>query len=539
MSDIEWFGRGFRDGRSGVFDPPIGGIENELLAYKHGHETGLTQAGFDRSASSGEKPRSARQDTTLGWWSNPLGAALITGGALLFGVVSLTLIDVFTPDYIDPARYVAALEGREVPHRPRAGSARSQETGDASRAGGDEIDLGAGRDGARSPQLDSSERAGATGAEGLVKVHRFDSSRNPGFAAFVSAHPDGTLDPNRLVDRARTYLQRTQCAFENGDVFVCSLIDAGERPWRLEWPVRPVMGPGGELFIVASRLDLERPEFASGGVAKAGRDGGYAGVAIVCPRAPEAAGEASSDCTRQQMRVAFNLSSEAALTRFPSLFRTIGYDWIARDRFPARPYDAETFAIAALYAITRIIAGQDGADPVELRAGDEVLFTREALGRWVSGPVAEQGIRVGNRSDYQLGMSRGACALAASPDREISVEPAAFTPDLPSMPRSIRLGDGPSVPCAMFINWRIQQLDDELRDQIFAAERGFPDGYFSGRLRYHAPPGEFDAQIRQRALALRGTALTLYMLGFETEYSASDQRVVGQWPRSAITENRN
>jgi hypothetical protein len=367
---------------------------------------------------------------------------------------------------------------------------------------------------------------------------------------------------------------------------------------QFKWRLSPVWSPLGDLRTVQSRQDVIRDEFRMGGVGQS-PTGEKAGVATVTCAEPASA---DPQCD-MDLRVAFIISTsnrnkiniatlyqdytdsrqepfssgscEKDFNLFPSLFRTVGYDWVKQPGIaPSVPFYHEMFAILSLYKISQMIAASESPDFEEelsdgLRTADGYeIIPANVVRAYVSNSSCKGGIRVGNNSDYQLGASRGACSLIhwsvahakasylgsaetlADEDdqtgsqagrREWAVVPKAFTPMLPNTDRTfILFGDDGgvthSMPCVLVTNWIVNQIPYEGLASIFRVSNNFPAGYRTGVVAYTLSPREQqDSQRRAEALGLRASAAVLHMLGFKIVYN-SETQISGMWPREGFLD---
>jgi hypothetical protein len=343
----------------------------------------------------------------------------------------------------------------------------------------------------------------------------------------------------------RGMLSRTMCT-ARGDravlglpvTFLCTMVPTVASHWpqcRFTWTLSPVYARGA-LATVTSRDDVVN-KFSHSGYGKFGLAGGrqgtspYVGVAFVgCSRKP-------GTVTKANLHVAFVLSTESQIAKYGSALRTVGFDWIEPDHLAA-PYIAELFSLASLYKVTRLISSDESKFPqtVTTSAHDD-LFDKDAIEALRS--IPPEGIRVGNRSDGQLGNSRGSCllvdmvsGLTTDPAR-LHVAPSAVTSDLSLADRSLvlfsRKAKPTSLPCT---------LVSALVTRNMGRARNYPPALTGTRLYYRIAPGQSKQDAQRAAYNIRAAGLTLYLLGFDVTYDSKALRVVGSWPRSEFISTK-
>jgi hypothetical protein len=379
---------------------------------------------------------------------------------------------------------------------------------------------------------------------GSTKSNLNDIAALPGVIQFAQAAHEKALptapDLTVMLPYIRGMLSRSRCAvlpnptdpvFTDG--FMCTLKRSSSPSWpecHFLWSLSPVYTRGA-LATVSGRDDVVT-KFKRGGYGKYMPPGvarstlPYVGVASVgCPSGAGKPGTAN-------LRVAFVLSNASQIATYHSAFRTIGFDWIDTDYLPA-PYIAELFSLVSLYRVTQII----GTDRTAFRdtmtsSAQDALLDAEALKalRGLQGDV-----RVGNRSDGQLGNSRGSCLLAAAAagltkdSVRVHVAPSVVTPDLSIADRSLVLipptNELISLPCT---------LVSALVTRNMAQAKNYPGQLTGTQLSYQTDSGESKQDAQRAAYNVRAAGLTLYLLGFDVAYDAAARpgQVVGYWPRS-------
>lgn len=319
--------------------------------------------------------------------------------------------------------------------------------------------------------------------------------------------------------------------------FVCTMpaVASPSRPaCELRWSVTPIFEANGSSLAVIGTRDDVVTKFSSSGYgmwAVSGKPStlpSFVGVAFVACEE----GKLPSPITSWNLRVAFVVDSAEEVAAEGHIFRTVGFDWIARSYFQ-RPYLAEVFALASLHSITGLIRNDQVHFVQGLRslAKDDVL-SDAALRALRSRPASM--IHVANRSDSQLGNSRGSCLLAAemlgtSPGVSVHVAPSAITRDLPTADRSLVVfsaGHDPiSVPCSMV---------SALVTRDMSGAVGYPTALSGGSMQIYSPSGLSSREVQRRGYNIRAAALTLYLLGFSVSYSPARNPdiVAGLWPRA-------
>ena len=216
-----------------------------------------------------------------------------------------------------------------------------------------------------------------------------------------------TLRLDYLEPKILNVIDTTRCelkgAAENR-AFVCKMdnqvLDISSCTFR--WPLNPVIdASSGDLIKIEGRLTVISGAFSKGGYGIKG--------AVVSTSSPSKIGVAIVSCTRNRstFRSAFVLSNETQIRKYGSLFRTVGYDWTSRALIDT-PYLREIFAMSSLRGISRLI--HDAGKPLIANNGEE-LFDADAMDALKA--VTARDLTVGNNSDFGLGVSRGACVLAA------------------------------------------------------------------------------------------------------------------------------
>lgn len=391
---------------------------------------------------------------------------------------------------------------------------------------------------------------------GVVDVQRLGEAPGSDFDVFVNAFDalePNPYNPDLLVGAAAAAINETRCdrSGDPGDEVIACWMGEDSEALRLEWPIRLATEPSGALIAYRDFDDLRRSAFAAGGIAVNRRDEkrsqsrdeeNYVAAARVCGGEPGP--EGGIDCTVRHMQLSFVISSTQDVERYGALLRTIGFDWIRQPGAQAEPYRIELFALASLYRMLETFRSND-AQPIVL--GRREILPRERLDQWRSALSRERPLHVSNISDSQFGLSRGACAAASGLTDAYEIAPSAYTPVLTRSGRSIRVpapnsdsdrDRGVSIPCSLFVNWRVQALPRDELEMMFARDRGFHDGYVTGQLEFTGPQTEIPDLLRERALAVRATATTLHLMGFETRLlpgeTISQTRVSGRWPRAAV-----
>src|SRR5205814_1009773 len=133
-----------------------------------------------------------------------------------------------------------------------------------------------------------------------------------------------------------------------------------------------------------------------------------------------------------------------------------------------------------------------------------------------------ESIRVGNRSDGQLGNSRGSCLFVATVSGlnrdsvRVHVAPSGVTSDLSTTDRSLVLlpptKQPISLPCT---------LVSALVTRNMSQASNYPPELTGPTLPYHIALGESKQDAQRAAYNIRAAALTLYLLGFDVEYNVT------------------
>jgi hypothetical protein len=339
-----------------------------------------------------------------------------------------------------------------------------------------------------------------------------------------------------MLSQARCTATRDPADPPFTSAFVCT-VTANKTPrWprcRFIWSISPVYA-NGRLATVESRVDVVT-KFKKSGYGKFGPPGvkpstaPYLGVAFV------ACGKGAARTGKANLRVAFVLSNASQITKYSSGFRTVGFDWIQADHL-AKPYVAELFSLASLYKVTQIIstAKEKFTQTMTSSAHDDLFDVKalDALRRIQSGSI-----RVGNRSDGQLGNSRGSCLLVAAASGlsrdslRVHIAPSAVTSGLAAADRSLVLlpptKPAVSLPCT---------LVSALITRDMSQANNYPAALTGTTLRYRVTKGESKQDAQRAAYDIRAAGLTLYLLGFEVTYdrARTPPQVVGSWPRTAF-----
>jgi hypothetical protein len=351
---------------------------------------------------------------------------------------------------------------------------------------------------------------------------------------------------NVMVPYIREMLSHTTCAAteDSTHLGITHDFECTRRPSRASrgpqcqftWSLSPVYA-GTALAIVKGRDDVVTKFKHQSGYGKlvlssaSEATAPYVGVAVV-----GCAGRAGKP-PRQNLRVAFVLSTASQTTRYKSVFRTVGFDWIEPDYLP-EPYIAELFSLTSLYKVTQLISSDKAKFPQTMTTGaHDVLFDRDAI--QALRKVPRSSIRVGNRSDGQLGNSRGSCLLVAKTlgltrdSVRAHVAPSAVTSDLSLADRSLVLlppGNEPiSLPCT---------LVSALATRSIKPVSNYPAEFSGATLHYRIAPEESRQDAQRAAYNIRAAALTLYLLGFDVKYDKAAVRAIGFWPRSEFTKTR-
>jgi hypothetical protein len=323
--------------------------------------------------------------------------------------------------------------------------------------------------------------------------------------------------------------------------FECTLGPSKQPEWpscRFTWSLSPVTDPSGSTLVSAASRDEVVTKFPHSGFGKYGEDAGagapYIGVAFVnCGGTRVAALPPGGN-----LRVAFVLSAADDISTYHALFRTVGFDWTSADYFK-KPYIAELFALASLYDVSRILYR------------DRALTTLTSTGHELFGQTQIEALRelslttlwIGNRSDGQLGNSRGSCLLLADASHlatstaRLIIAPSGVTPDLPTSDRSLILlpkkGGAASLPCT---------LVSALTTRNMNAARDYPASLQGEALDYLQQKEQSRQDAQRIGFNIRAAGLTLYLLGFRVSYDLGrhPNQVVGFWPRAEfITPNRS
>jgi hypothetical protein len=362
----------------------------------------------------------------------------------------------------------------------------------------------------------------------------------------VRASPSlGTLTPytKGMLAKTRCRALPKQLASPVTRSFICTLQANREPRWpacRFIWLLRPVYEHATATFAtVQSRADVVAKFPTSGygrfAITGNGTRAPYVGVASVACGGPRL----SDLPPAGNLRVAFVLAEAAAISKYRALFRTVGFDWLAAEYFD-RPYIAELFALTSLYDVSQIILNDHRrfARTVSSVSRDD-LFDSTAIDALRS--FAASDLRLGNRSDGQLGNSRGSCLLAmaasnlATTTVRVHIAPSLITRDLSTADRSIDLtpfkGNSVSLPCTLM---------SALVTRNMRAAVHYPTTLAGSQLRYAVERGESDREAERAGLSIRAAALTLYLLGFEVSYDAikNPRQVVGSWPRLELVPAR-
>jgi hypothetical protein len=297
---------------------------------------------------------------------------------------------------------------------------------------------------------------------------------------------------------------------------------------RFTWPLSPVYDPSTSALATVKSRDDVVTKFTTSGYGKWGVSSGnsrtapYVGVAFVT------CAKGGIRKRKDNLRVAFVLDTASQIRDFRALFRAVGFDWISADYF-AKPYVAELFALTSLFEASRIIYTDRGrfARTLTTSANDDLF---DASGIEALRALRERDIRVGNRSDGQLGNSRGSCLLVAkavegrTAPLPVHVAPSAATTDLTTSDRSLVLlqpkRDPISLPCT---------LASALVTRNMSAAAKYPNELTGTQLRYSVEPGEPKLDAQRPSYNVRAAGLTLYLLGFAVSYDAekSPRQVIG------------
>ncbi|MDP1749095.1 MAG: hypothetical protein Q8L22_06535, partial [Reyranella sp.] len=334
------------------------------------------------------------------------------------------------------------------------------------------------------------------------------------------------LDLNYLQSDIKAIIADTQCLKEkdvSGEKFVCK---ATSPACTFTWPLDPILGLGAKgIAIIAGRTDVVSLNFSKGGYAwygppKVGDDSDpKIGVAIV-------------ECDQNSVfRSAFIFSHGADIKNYGSLFRTRGYDWMSRAHSEP-PYLPEIFSMAALHGISGLIWNDRSND--ELRANDKtVLLDKEDI-KTVQ-VLRQDELTVGNNSDFGLGTSRGACALAMLAAgvklTTVHIAPSEVIEDYHSLTPSavITKPDGTlkSVPCTLITTWLSQSA---------TPTNALPSAYVSSRMKYPARDGFNGKEGVWQAYAARTGGVMLHMFGYQVAKPDNDvlAGAKGQWPRPEL-----
>lgn len=350
---------------------------------------------------------------------------------------------------------------------------------------------------------------------------------------------------NVMVPYIRDTLSYTTCAATEDSThlgithdFECTLKPS--KAWhglrcQFNWSLSPVYA-GMALATLQGREDVVT-KFHHGGYGKWGPPGTseatapYVGVAVV------GCASRAGNPSRRNLRVAFVLSTAAQTTDHKSVFRTVGFDWIEPD-YLDEPYIAELFSLASLYKVAQLISSDKAKFPQTLAtAAGDVLFDKDAIHALRKVPLGS--IQVGNRSDGQLGNSRGSCLLAAKilglirDSVPVHVAPSVATSDLSHADRSLVLlppGTEPiSLPCTLL---------SALATRSINPASNYPAEFSGATLHYRIAPEESRQDAQRAAYNIRAAGLTLYLLGFDVEYGKDAVRAIGFWPRSEFTKTR-
>ena len=231
-------------------------------------------------------------------------------------------------------------------------------------------------------------------------------------------------------------------------------------------------------------------KFTASGYGKFALSGGasaaapYMGVAFVAC----AVGSLPRPTPTGNLRVAFVLAGVPEIHTYHFLFRTVGFDWVATDHF-AEPYIAELFALTSLYDVSKMIYDKTKFTQTVTSSAQHDLFGIAELEELRQS--SQDSVRVGNRSDGQLGNSRGSCLLVADVSGlkaalpKVHVAPSAVTPDLSTADRSLVLlpanAEPISLPCT---------LVSALVTRNMSAASDFPPALTGTTLRYYPAQGE-------------------------------------------------
>jgi hypothetical protein len=300
---------------------------------------------------------------------------------------------------------------------------------------------------------------------------------------------------------------------------------------RFRWSLTPVFETGNTLATVKDRDDVVA-KFPTSGYGKWAVSGPaaavpYVGVAFVAC----ANGRLPNPIPDWKLRVAFVLADAKDINDFHALFRTVGFDWVARYYFD-EAYVAELFALASLYRVSRLVfTSQTSFSQTVTSSAQHDLFGVAAISAFRK--LAWNDVHVGNVSGSQLGNSRGACLLVAdvsgvaSASVAVHVAPSGITPDLTTVDRSLVLlptGSQPrSLPCTLVSAMISRNMP----------AKDYPSSLTGKTLRYYLVEKDSTLAAQRLGYAVRSAALTLYLLGFSVKYNPDVRttHVSGSWPR--------
>ena len=347
-----------------------------------------------------------------------------------------------------------------------------------------------------------------------------------------------------LAPQIRQLLQGAPCVAKPGtpghpiEELVCSgNISVHDQSLSCEftWILKPAReGSSQDLVVVRDRMDLVRFQKSGYGVYAVSKTGSgpvpHIGVAKV------ACGAVA------QLDISFVLSSPEDIGEYKSIWRTVGFDWKVPEHYDT-PYLPELFALSSLYHLSVLLRNSRDLVPTS-RATTEghVLLSEDAVRKLRA--LMPNELRVGNRSDYQLGHARGACKLAlqsmiSSSQTKVTthIAPSLFIPSLvnadPSLVALPSDAEVTSIPCAPLM---ATLANIGFPDQL----DGYPQTLRSEIVNYELLPGEVHSAARRRVLGTRAAGLTLYLLGFALDapkVSSNDvypDVVVGRWPRAEL-----
>jgi hypothetical protein len=354
-------------------------------------------------------------------------------------------------------------------------------------------------------------------------------SEIPDISGSVAALGLGTtLRLDYLESKIRNVIDTTSCELKGtaeDRAFVCKtdnqVPDISSCTFR--WPLNPVIdASSGDLIKIEGRATVISNPFSKGGY---GIKGSATNTSL-----PSKVGVAIVSCAPKgsAFRSAFVLSNETQIRKYKSLFRTVGYDWTSRALIDT-PYLREIFAMSSLRGISRLI--QNVGKPLVANNGDE-LFDTDSVDALKAFGARE--LTVGNNSDFGLGVSRGACVLAAqattSGSAKVDVAPTEIIEQYHSLTPTVinKTSEGTlrSIPCPLLISWYSLSAEPK---------RMLPKNYTIPQITYLAYPN-FQRESLWRAYALRSAAVMLYMLGFQVMKPTDEatEEIKGQWPRENL-----